>query len=125
MSDLASLLERVEKATGLSASDALRLDLEIYDALKPGGRVEPYTTSIDAALTLVKAKLPDREWGVGADHENRRHWATIEDDVWDEAMDFARGFAPTGALALLTALLRALIAQSTVAKASTGGNDGL
>lgn len=119
MADLHSLLERLEGANCLSQADALRLDLEIFDALKPGGTVKRYTTSIDASIALMAAKLPDREWAGGDDRENRRCWATIDDDCWDEAMDRFRGFAKTVPLAILAALLKALIAQE--AKDSTDG----
>jgi len=109
---LEALLDRVEKAEGLGGAERYRLDLAIYDALRLSGQVDCYTASIDAVIALVREKLPDREWAAGDDRENRRFWAAIDDDCWDEAMEQFRGFAKTAPLALLSALLTVLIAQS-------------
>lgn len=67
-----------------------------------------FTRSLDAALALVAAKLPSREWGVYADLENRRYDAFVADDVWDESFENITATAPTPALALCLALLKAL-----------------
>lgn len=63
-----------------------------------------YTTSLDAALTLVPGS---REWSAGVDLENGKGWATVGDDIWDECFNDITGIAKTPALALCIAALRA------------------
>lgn len=67
-------------------------------------RVPRLTTSLDAALTLVPGS---HEWSVGVDLENRKGWARVADDIWDECCDDIVSAAPTIPLALCIAALKA------------------
>lgn len=71
-----------------------------------GWRESPrYTASLDAALDLVKAKLPGYGWSIYC--AESRYEAYIKYD----GVDVSEARAPTPALALLSALLRALKAE--------------
>jgi hypothetical protein len=121
-----AMLMRIEAAEGPDR----RLDLDVVSLLREGAVIEEsrlsffrdgfepmdcvwprVTASIDAAISLVDEKLPDREWAAGDDRENGRCWALIDDDCWDEAMGRFEGFAKTAPLAILSALFHALIEQ--------------
>lgn len=127
--ELASLLARVEEATGPDRE----IDTDICVALRQYseegyarfGRHHPvgyylahqgiapnYTASLDAALGLCERVLPGWMRFVGdLDPSDMRACATITHER--PPTPAFRGFAPQGqyALALVAALLRALIAQ--------------
>lgn len=134
MHDLATLLERVEKATRKSDD----LDQHIFawhrgwsfplfgaarqewnEALRHGILVD-YTASLDAALALVEEKLPGKYWYVAAGRARvgePLYGAQIvghrENGV---AIDEPIGLAEHehgAALAILAALLRALLTQES------------
>ncbi len=68
------------------------------------GPAPHYTTSLDAALTLVP---PNHEWSAGNDAENQKGWAKVGKEVWDENFDEYVVVSATPALALCIAALRA------------------
>ena len=63
-----------------------------------------YTTSLDAAITLIPS---DHEWDISVDLENKRAYATVGDDVWDECHAVIKTTAATPALAIVVASLKA------------------
>jgi hypothetical protein len=125
MADYTDLIARLEKATegGMALDEAIVRALypdaiiSIYCAgddipvvfhaepLVPNKRDLPaFTTSLDAALTLVPGS---HEWSVGVDLENRKGWARVADDIWDECCEDIVSVAPTIPLALVIAALKA------------------
>jgi hypothetical protein len=66
-----------------------------------------YTTSVDAALALIEAKLPG--WGFSVTTKAGWSWACVNEP--DAKVEIVRGEAKTPALALCSALLAALIAK--------------
>lgn len=136
MSAISELIERVEKAT----TGSRELDAEIARALglipegpgwtesSPGiwhknlrwGRVNAefdgvysppsFTTSIDAALALVEAKLPGWSYGVAMRGDKLRREGCDDERAyaWLKNGEQAEADAPTLALALCLALLSAL-----------------
>lgn len=120
-----ALLERVEKANGPDRD----LERALYEHFCSHATQEfsewdarhDFTHSIDTAVALMAKELPDREWAAGDDRENRRCWALVDDDVWDEAMNRHEGFAKTVPLAIIAAMLRALIAEQETKVAIDAG----
>ena len=138
---LTSLLERVEKASGpnlaLEVDIARALgtapaDLSFVEETQSWQRYivarddvqiwmpPPYTASLDSALALVNEMLPGWFWRAG--HVPSTHWVNgIAYHCWChlsrthadhcERDDEATGWAHTVPTAMLSALLRALIAQ--------------
>ena len=117
---LRALIERVERATGPDREiDAVLFILfpSLTDGKPPfNAESDPwhlqwtrpaYTSSLDAVVVLVERELDDREWARGVDRENRKYWARIGNDNWDEANEDIIGYGKTAALALLLAFLRA------------------
>jgi hypothetical protein len=125
-SELQSLLERVEKATGRDRS----LDANVAEAIAgwtcvrgdnwigPTGRITipEYTASLDAVLALVEEKYPrlalsflrypNGEWGIGSSGGDEAPLIT--------PLEFPGAHLP---IQVLAALLRALIAQQEEVKA--------
>lgn len=118
MTELTELLTRVEMATGPSRS--LDLDLHIALGLAESGAeewgpylrrrslaktVDAYTYSIDAALVLVKQKLPESDWAVSGGKG-----LLCEATIWPQTdrNHEVVGKASTPPLAIIGALLRAL-----------------
>lgn len=122
--ELQTLLERVEKATGPNRKiDALLWPLApdfTRDVSLTGEEVAwrehaspRYTASLDAALALVERVLPGWTWDIGAES-----YGASAEGAW--ARVYPRGFmskgsgnryAKTPTLALLAALLRALTVE--------------
>ncbi len=137
MSDLTSLLERVEKAEEPDSALDIAIACALLDARKhkawsaansqrPKGappladdvfwmrHARHYTSSIDAALALVEEKLPGAEYQIStlygiADVELPLNYAQ------SECIGRARREDGDVPLAVLSALLRALIAQKETA----------
>lgn len=131
MTDYASLIERLEKADGPDRN----LDGAIYWHLLEENRAErelwwvelqfsatpenvdwrkPFTSSLDAALSLVERKLPGWVWGVTSPDNpeddpalQRQHFTAR----LRKSVVIIRAHAPTPALAVCLALLRALSEQ--------------
>lgn len=105
MTELTELLTRVEMATG--PSRPLDLDLHIALGLAESGAktVDAYTYSIDAALVLVKQKLPESDWAVSGGKG-----LLCEATIWPQTdrNHEVVGKASTPPLAIIGALLRAL-----------------
>lgn len=102
MTELTSLIERLEKAEGPSRD----LDAAIFDAIPPTTDA-PYppefTSSIDAAVSLAERVLPGRSIMMGwRQSSETRPWARV--GLW--ADPDATGATP--AIALVLATLRAL-----------------
>lgn len=146
MSDLTSLLERVEKATGPDRElDALVVatllappgahvkqslingNWCIYDDTDRRGRERQWeggpkhrrlgwcghwevTASIDAALALVREKLPGCQWTLETDACWLRVLSAEDVDEYQAGFNCRGGEAT--ALSICAALIRALIAQS-------------
>lgn len=81
--------------------------------------VDHYTASIDAAVALVERVLPGWHWTISnnnrrfTDQEWKGPWASISSDEFNNDIsghddDYFDAFAPTPALALVIAALRAL-----------------
>lgn len=105
---LLALKERVEKATG---PDRI-IDWELTFDGK--GVPDNYTASIDAALALVERVLPTWGWEVHQDDDHYQgplfYWAAVRKLISLPEAHRARG--ATASLAILSALLAALIAES-------------
>lgn len=111
---LTAFLARLEAAEG--PNRVLDADIKRYLAPTERGYNQvspPYTASLDAALALCERVLPKSGWGLQSNTKGQRgqprdcFWATVgmyEPGRYD-------GAASTPALALLSALLRALIAN--------------
>lgn len=153
MSELQSLIERVEKATGpdreIDAAlhvalltpeqypDDLRyfrlphVSMDHMDMCAPGTywlkqrsgaslHTSPaYTSSLDAALSLVSRALPG--WGIEVLMSDRQMWSA---QVWrwfsetnDERGQWLPCYSRTPALAIILALLRAKAAEQATAPA--------
>jgi hypothetical protein len=126
---LTDLLARIERAEGpdREIDDAIREvvlgwrwiqdNYGIAYWLLPSGersaRIElaHYTARLDAAIALVEAKLPGWEWQCGGSVRGfiAFLWPLGEGQYSSSRMIYMRGASP--ALALLSALLRALIAK--------------
>lgn len=94
---LEDLLKRVESCSGPDRA----LDAAIRDALyapEHRGAWLPYTSSLDAALALVREKLPNAEFQIS--YITGEWWANVDGLSWNHR--------DVPALALLAALLRAL-----------------
>jgi hypothetical protein len=125
MTNLQELLERVEKATGedrqldgdilkalIHPNADMRHDGDAYwlpDVEMHGFETPYYTSSIDAALSLVEEKLPGWGYDLHGGGADRKIYVTL----WhaDEKSRFLNGRGATLPLALLNALLRALISK--------------
>jgi len=131
MTDLSDLIERVEKASGPDRDLDTAL-LELSDAdfvaqLRRGWRdflpiretdvaairseaayveahAPPYTESLDAAVALCERVLEGWAWNVGTVHFGRDGFMA---EVYRNSMVIFEARAPTPALALLLAMLRA------------------
>lgn len=64
------------------------------------------TTSLDAAVALIKRKLPGWQWSAGNDWPDGRSWARVFSDRQD--LDATNQCGNSAPLALCAALLRAL-----------------
>lgn len=127
MTNLSKLIRRVEAATAgdreidrlmaLAASGATedRSETgELRGYYKGGswvsiGPIEPVTTSLDAALSLVERCLPGWRVAFNSDDDRGPEWAASIKPHGEKWPAFE--FAPTPALALLLAMLKALEAQ--------------
>lgn len=109
MPDLSSLLTRLEGAEGPDRE----VDFDLCAALQEKGalgiiaHVPKLTASLDAALALAERVLPGHRTVVEQAHD-KTGWAMIQTGP-ETPRNMTDG--PTPALALLTALLRALINQ--------------
>ena len=141
MTDLTALLTRVDAATGPDRQidcllDCLRTGREFIEWTADTGIVGyrfkhhtlgwelgcwrvGYTASLDAALALVTKMLPGWRWSIGTIQSNGGDYAQLAEPVMTE---FGPGIgiraqqhAATPPLAVLSALLRALIAKQEVA----------
>ena len=103
MTDLETLIARLEAAT----EGSRELDGEIYSAMsgKATGlnNADDYTTSIDAALTLVPEGY---DWDVG--RLNGRYIADVSRKVSEEGWLNQHARGPSSALALCIAALKAM-----------------
>lgn len=144
MSDLQSLIERVEKATGPDREIDARLKIFVADedclywgrgddfgcttreyllrwddenwreAASELAHGEPhYTADIDAALSLVSRALPGWGWSVASDMGEGRVFGAAMSPLGlaSAALMTQTARAPTPALAIILALLRAKAAQ--------------
>lgn len=93
-----------------AVTDEDREDMEVWGTLPHVRMLPRYTASLDAALTLVPS---GHEWRAGDDLENRSAWASISDDVWDEANGEIIAIGKTPAIALCIAALKARAASET------------
>jgi len=124
---LEELLGRVEAASGKTTATSRKLDHEI-EAVLDSAAIEKrsgyslqsiarnYSESIDAAVALVEKKLPGVNYVLRKDSDQskwdgRSYAANIGDMPHEGGAYWV--VAPTPALALIAALLRALIAQET------------
>lgn len=122
MSSLTDLLSRVEEATGadrkldwrladFAGHEAFDRDSALWPPFGVGSKVEraipTYTASLDAALALCERVLPGWWWAVGRYGPDGLVSANVSRDGKKHGADV---MAPTPALALISATLRALIA---------------
>jgi hypothetical protein len=105
MTDLSALLERVEKAEGprYELDQAINRAVDSWQPAVP----PPYTASLDAALALVERVLPGHRSIVERAHDGTG-WAMIQTGP-EEPRNMTD--APTPALALISALLKALASK--------------
>lgn len=107
MSQYADIIERLEKATGPDGD----LDLDIINLIDPpvarhSAMHQPYTASLDAAISLVDRMLPGWHWSLyDTDGLGRRNAQIEPPEYSSEPFD---GLGQTIAIALLLALFRAL-----------------
>lgn len=114
MSDLQTLIARVEAASGPDREIDSKIALELlggaatykgdvlWNINADGWDALPaYTASLDAAVRLVEAKLPGYEWFV-----NSSGFAGVRSDAHDNGANGNHEASP--ALALVAALLHAL-----------------
>ena len=122
MSDLSSLIARLEKATGPDTE--LDVDIAIALGVIPSrewwstnyvkaGILGRYTASVDAAAGLLQNKLPGWFWRCGSTPLFPCGWAFISRTDANNALpgdefSSADGKAATPAIALVLATLRAL-----------------
>ena len=100
---LTDLLARVEGATGADRE----IDVALFRAAGPTVLIqEDYTASLDAALALLGRVLPGWVWEVSSGRSGLP-WAVLSGDGRS-----AGGEAKTPALSILSAMLRALIAEN-------------
>lgn len=115
MDNLLSLAERVEALTGADREVDAEIDCLLrFKDLRPaspadfGGQAEAYTSSLDAAMTLVRH---DTWWKIKAAWPQGRQGCRAS--LWvNGRMDPVRGEAATPALALVAASLRAIATES-------------
>ena len=101
---LKALAERVEGATGPD----INIDYALAAEFGRPWVLPRYTASIDAALGLVERAWPHKPWFDIEGFNSRPDLA----GVWEVAIDgTAEARAPTLPLAILSALLRALLAK--------------
>lgn len=105
MTDLSSLLARIESATGPDRE----LDSEIAFALTPpdaeiGLLALNYTASLDAVIALCERVLPGWSWAVDSGYAANHHKSHAEAWTGD---DEGSGDAATPALALCAAIIKA------------------
>lgn len=114
MSDIAELIARLEAATG----GRFVLDCEIWLVIHPDDGVVvlhnplPYTSSIDAALTLVPEGMA---WTLGQ-NVHHRYWQACVNDLAADGSPVARGESghrdsKSPALALCIAALKSRTPQ--------------
>lgn len=106
------LIERVEKATGADED----IDAEVWCqmfapdvvAIDFGARFPLYTASVDAVIGLIGERIGDdeAEWFVEVPSADGFYRAGVRSHT-GTPFDYARGAAPTPALALLLAFLKA------------------
>lgn len=108
---IAALRERVEKAEGPDR----KLGRQIAEALGSAtdhfsGEFDGCTESLDAALALVERVLPDHSPGVGQNVHHKYWHAYVQRISERDAAPYFSGEAdaPTPALALLAAMLKAM-----------------
>lgn len=109
--DLEELLERVEKATGPDRLLDARLRDKFYQPYGHKNPTEPiraYTASVDAALALVERVLPKSDVSL---FKRIDGWNSFVKNLLTHEVFAPETKRPNGALAILSALFRALIAQ--------------
>ena len=116
MTDLHAILERVEAASGSDRElDGDIAEMFNIDRLKPEyvrGQARSFTSSLDAAVALVEAKLPGCSWEISNGPAQARIWGA---DFCDERLDLyweSGSGRTTPTLALIAALLHAMIASA-------------
>lgn len=112
MSDLASIITRLESAKGRDWS----LNMEIERAFSPPAfsMARDYTGSIDAAIALMGRVLPGSGWIVGSGRESPSEplgGAAIYRGLTTESGKVGEGEAITPAIALCLAICSAVQAQ--------------
>lgn len=112
MTDLAALIERLERATGPDRN----LDAMIFHFIMKGegvgarGSGPPYTSSIDAAMTLV----PDGDpWTLGQSI-HFRYWHALVSEFGADQQIHSRGYGTSDypAIALSIAALKSRAVQT-------------
>jgi hypothetical protein len=106
---ITDLIERVEGATGPDRALDTAIERALFgdEPITEGwqGTLE-YTASLDLALALCERVLPG--WRVSVAHERNGEWSAF---LITEDCDTAKAYAPSPALALILAMLRALQAK--------------
>jgi hypothetical protein len=109
---LLELAERCERE-----GPSIWLDLAIHRTIEPLGRsyVRGYSTSLDAAVAFVERSDPQAWWSIDIDGMAK---VCLPDDVFgfSPVPETPQQFAPTPALALVAAALRALAARDGAPK---------
>ncbi len=122
MSDLAALIERVERLEGPDREVDLQIgafwpeprpfDLSLLQMRGKKPTVPRFTASLEAALTFVEKVLPAAQWTVS---NNKHHHAGAFAEIvlpHPRGRDGYCGISKTRAIALVLAALRALQEQS-------------
>lgn len=114
MTVLEDLLARVEKATGPDD----QIDCVIYRTFNDLGNRPSYTSSIDAAVTLVERVIPGAALRIEgtystslADHKKLTWRCQITEAIMPDELDDSY---PTAPIAILAAMLKAKIAEETI-----------
>jgi hypothetical protein len=114
---LSDLIERVEAGEGEDREIDValsRLYFGVPEDRTPLAWLHCYTSSLDAVLELIRAKLPEWHWSV-----SQQVGGFFRGNLWDHASKFeVYKLAPTPPRALLAAALRAIQTVGTLADAN-------
>lgn len=117
---LEDLLKRVDECSGADRGLDMDLARGLFDGVNPilVHMCPKFTDSLDSALALVEEKLPGALRCVGSMEEGPfcRIIAPMPNGTYNGAPDICPTGLPTEPLAVLSALLRALLARKSASE---------